>query len=192
MKRITKKWQKEGRRPVVVLDYDDVLFDFLGAVLDKYNKITKENIKKKQVRNWDLSTVGDIHVFMDIIRDAQLWNELEEKDNSMRIVQGLINDGRWNVLICTACSSLDEYQVKVQTIEKRLPSFDIAKIVNITDKHLIRGDILIDDKIENLDKCSPYMECILMDMPHNQECKKYKRISNLQSLPQILEELFCY
>lgn len=192
MKRITKKWQRDKKRPVVVLDYDDVLFDFLGTVIDKYNKKKKKHIRREQIKDWDLSTVGDIHVFMDIIRDGNLWYEIPEKNESMKIVQRLINDGRWNVLICTACGSLEEYEAKVHIIERKIPDFDVAKIVNIVDKHLIRGDVIIDDKIDNLDKCKPYMHCILMDMPHNRQNTEYQRIKNLKQLPQILEDLFCY
>jgi len=192
MKRITKKWSTEGKRPVVLLDYDDVLFDFLGEILVEYNKRMNSQLKINDIKSWDLSEVGDIHVFMDIIRDATLWSRMKEKNNAMRIVQRLINDGRWTVLICTACTTLEEYVAKVKIIEEKLPGFDTSKIISCTDKHLIRGDVLVDDKIENLDKCAPYMECILMDMPHNKTCDKYKRITNLNRLPKILEDMFCY
>lgn len=192
MKRITKKWNTEGKRPVVLLDYDDVLFDFLGEVVAEYNKRMNTQLNVSDIKSWDLSEAGDIHVFMDIIRDADLWHQMKEKGNAMHIVQRLINDGRWTVLICTACTTLEEYVAKVKTIEEKLPGFDTSKIISCTDKHLIRGDVLIDDKIENLDNCSPYMECILMDMPHNRNCEKYKRITNLDRLPMILEDMFCY
>ena len=192
MKRITKKWDEEKKRPVVVFDYDDVLFDFLGAVVKDYNAKTGSELKPEDIKSWDLSEAGDIHVFMDIIRDATLWERMEEKNKSMRVVQRLINDGRWTVLICTACTTLDEYVTKVHIIEDMLPGFDTSKIISCTDKHLIRGDVLIDDKIENLDKCAPYMNCILMDMPHNRNCDKYPRIKNLNKLPKMLEDMFCY
>lgn len=192
MKRITKKWDTQKMRPVVVLDYDDVLFDFLGKVVNEYNKRMKTELKIEQITSWDLSEIGDIHVFMDIIRDARIWENMEEKGNSMRVVQRLINDGRWTVLICTACTTLEEYATKVKVIEEKLPGFDTSKIISCTDKHLIRGDVLIDDKIENCDNCNPFMNCILFDMPHNQSCQKYPRIKNLKQLPKMLEDMFCY
>lgn len=193
MKRITKKWSKEGKRPLVLLDFDDVLFDFLGTAIKEYNKTTGERVKLTDVKSWDLSEVGDIHIFMKIIKNPNLWLEMPEKDNSMKVVQRLINDGRWNVLICTACTTLEEYLVKVKLIEERIPGFDLSKIINIADKHLIRGDIIVDDKIENLDKCARYdMKCVLMDMPHNKSCSKYARLHSLQELPNMLEEYFCY
>lgn len=192
MKRITKKWDAEGKRPVILLDYDDVLFDFLGEIINEYNRKMNTSIKTTDITSWDLSEAGDIHIFMDIIKDSSLWKRMKEKNNAMRVVQRLINDGRWTVLICTACTTLDEYIVKVRTIEEKLPGFDTSKIISCTDKHLIRGDVLIDDKVENLIKCSPYMNCILMDMPHNTDCKYFQRIKDLKGLPQILEEMFCY
>lgn len=193
MKRITKKWDKERKRPVVLLDFDDVLFDFLGTVTKRYNEITGENLSVEDFKTWDLSETGDIHVFMSIIKDPNLWKNMPEKDGAMEIVQRLINDGRWNVLICTACTTLEEYVVKVGLIEEKIPGFDTAKILNIADKHLIRGDVIIDDKVENLDKCARYgTKGILMSMPHNQTCNSYMRIYSLKHLPEILEELFCY
>lgn len=193
MKRITKKWDKERKRPVVLLDFDDVLFDFLGTVTKRYNEITGENLSVEDFKTWDLSETGDIHVFMSIIKDPNLWKDMPEKDGAMEIVQRLINDGRWNVLICTACTTLEEYVVKVGLIEEKIPGFDTAKILNIADKHLVRGDVIVDDKVENLDKCARYgTKGILYDMPHNRTCHKFQRIYSLKHLPEILEELFCY
>lgn len=193
MKRITKKWDKERKRPVVLLDFDDVLFDFLGTVTKRYNEITGENLSVEDFKTWGLSETGDIHVFMSIIKDPNLWKDMPEKDGAMEIVQRLINDGRWNVLICTACTTLEEYVVKVGLIEEKIPGFDTAKILNVADKHLIRGDVIIDDKVENLDKCARYgTKGILYDMPHNRTCNKFQRIYSLKHLPEILEELFCY
>lgn len=193
MKRITKKWDKERKRPVVLLDFDDVLFDFLGTVTKRYNEITGENLSVEDFKTWDLSETGDIYVFMSIIKDPNLWKDMPEKDGAMEIVQRLINDGRWNVLICTACTTLEEYVVKVGLIEEKIPGFDTAKILNIVDKHLIRGDVIVDDKVENLDKCARYgTKGILYDMPHNRTCNKFHRIYSLKHLPEILEELFCY
>lgn len=193
MKRITKKWNREGKRPVVLLDFDDVLFDFLGTVNKKYNSITNQDVKLDDYKSWDLSEVGDVHVYMNIIKDPNLWREMPEKDGAMEVVQRLINDGRWNVLICTACTTLEEYIVKVGLIEEKIPGFDTSKILNVVDKHLIRGDIIVDDKVDNLDKCSRYdMKCVLMDMPHNKKCETYQRIYSLKELPDMLEELFCY
>ena len=193
MKRITKKWSKEGKRPLVLLDFDDVLFDFLGTVIKEYNKVTGANLKPSDCKTWDLSEVGDIRIFMKLIKNPHLWDDMPEKDGSMKVVQRLINDGRWNVLICTACTTLEEYLVKVKMIEDRIPGFDLAKIINIADKHLVRGDIIVDDKVENLDKCARYdMKCVLMDAPHNQGCTSYTRIYSLKELPDMLEEEFCY
>ena len=193
MKKITKKWDKEGKRPIVLIDYDDVLFDFLGTVTKKYNEIKKANIVLSDYKSWDFSEVGDVHTFMKIIKNPDLWKDMPEKGNALQIVQTLINDGRWNILICTACTTLEEYIVKVNVIEKKIPGFDAAKILNIEDKHLIRGDIIVDDKVENLDKCAKYgMHCILMDMPHNQMCNTYQRITSLDCLLKILEDTFCY
>ena len=112
MKRITKKWDKEQKRPVVLLDFDDVLFDFLGTVTKRYNEITGENLSVEDFKTWDLSETGDIHVFISIIKNPNLWKDMPEKDGAMEIVQRLINDGRWNVLICTACTTLEESSVE--------------------------------------------------------------------------------
>lgn len=192
MKQITKKWNTESKRPVILLDYDDVLFDFLGTVLKWYNREKKTSLKVQDVTSWDLSEIGDIHTFMKIIHNADLWKEIPAKGNSMKVVQRLINDGRWNIYICTSCTTLQEYVVKTEVIEKSLPGFDISKVLNVSRKEIIRGDVLIDDKLENLIRCKPYMECILMDMPHNQQTEAFRRINTLEELPSILEDMFCY
>lgn len=184
MKRITRK-----RRPVIMFDFDDVLFDFLGKVLSIYNEKQKTKLKVEDIKDWDLSKAGDIHVFMDIIRGEEVWTSMWEKNSSMKVLQRLINDGRYTILIGTACGSMLEYIKKVEEIQIRIPNFDTAKIIPITDKHLIRADVLVDDKIENCRACAPYMTCILYDMPHNQECDDYIRIKNLSNIGKLIEDI---
>lgn len=191
MKRITKKWLNSGVRPVVIFDYDDTLFDFLPTIIKEYNQRTNSHLQPEDITDWDLSKFGDIHVFMDIIRDADLWKRIPPKKDAIPTLQRLINDGRYTILIASACTTLAEYVVKVEMIENLLPGFDTSKILSVLDKQLIRGDIIFDDKLETCYKCVPYMKCVLVDAPHNQNCNEYERIFDMAEVPKLLEDYFC-
>ena len=72
------------------------------------------------------------------------------------------------------------------TITQRENTLNWLKIMNIyydsicfiEKKHLILGDIVIDDNIDNLDQCHE-CEKILIDAPYNKRCVNYKRFNNL-------------
>ncbi len=168
---------------------DDVITNFLDSVIDLYNERKGTAFSVEEVRTWDLSGPFDADIF-EIFQEEGFFLQLEEKNNSTAVLKSLIESTRYDVYIITACNSAKELVEKTQWMERFLPSFNQARIIACKEKHIIRGDIIIDDKIDNLIACAPFMECILYDMPHNQECVDFHRIHNLQELVPILEQKF--
>lgn len=187
---ITKKWNEKFKRPIVCFDFDDVLSDFLGSIIDLYNQKMNSSLTCEDVTDWDLSNVGDIQVFNNILTSNDFWDKIREKGNSMRVLQMLINDGRYDIYIITACNHTYEYHKKVEFILDHVPGFNPSRIIPCKDKALIRGDILIDDKVDNCKECSEFMRVLLMDMPHNRDCTEFQRIKELEDVPAILETIF--
>lgn len=187
---ITKKWNEKFKRPVVCFDFDDVLSDFLGRIIELYNQKMNTFLTCEDVKDWDLGNVGELEVFNSILNSNVFWDQITEKGKSMHVLQKLINDGRYDIFIITACNHTYEYQRKVDFILEKVPGFNPSRVIPCKDKALIRGDILIDDKIDNCKACSDFMRVLLMDMPHNRQCTEFQRIMTLEEVPMILETIF--
>lgn len=187
---ITKKWNEKFKRPIVCFDFDDVLSDFLGLIIDLYNERMNTSLSCEDVKDWDLGKAGKINVFNQILNSKDFWDQIREKGNSMSVLQRLINDGRYDIYIITACNHIYEYEKKVNFILRHVPGFNPSRIIPCKDKALIRGDILIDDKLDNCKECSEFMDIILMDMPHNRDCDEFRRVKQLEEVPALLETIF--
>lgn len=183
-----KKWDQRANRPRVLFDMDDVISDFVGYLLKCYNEANHCNIERSAITSWDLSHFNP--PMRDIYIQKGFFLQIPEKNHSLDVIDELIQSGKYDVYIITACNSVNEFHEKIEWLSEKMPHFNMNRIISCKEKEMIRGDVLIDDKIANLDACSPYMHCILMDMPHNRECEIYPRIHNLHEVVALLDELF--
>lgn len=186
-----KKKNWAFKRPTIMIDWDDVIVETLPTLLNEYSEITGERIILDDIKCWDLSTVCNMHIVYKIFHDPAFWKTLPEKKGAFNVIQRLINDGRYDIFICTACGTKQEFDMKYDILESHIPGFNMSKIISIKDKAKFRADLIVDDSLSNLEACSPFMKCIVMDMPHNQDCD-YQRIYSLEELPALLEEIFYF
>lgn len=186
---LMKTWKSGGNRPRILFDMDDVVTNFMEHLLNIYNKRTKSDLKVTDIKGWDLTPYCTKDVYKIFQEDGFFLN-IPEKKHSTSVLKELIESTKYDIYIVTACNRPEELSEKVKWFKKILPAFNTDRIIAIKEKHLIRGDLIIDDKVENLIECEPYMKCLLYDTPANQYDEKFKRIRNLSELPGILENLF--
>lgn len=183
-----KKWIY--KHPTILFDFDNVLCDTTKHCLEYYNKIQGTGLKIEDIKSYDLSQYGDWKIFSKIFKSKEFWQTLPEKGNSFKILQEIINDGRYDCFIGTSTITNMEYFEKCKIIQSKISGFKMSKIIPIKDKSKFRAELIVDDYLGNLDECAPFMKCICMDMPFNETDKKYIHIHSLEELPDILEDLF--
>jgi len=185
------KWRTGGNRPKVLLDCDDVITNFLGHLIEKWNAKVSEDkqIHIEDIKTWDLSQIADASIY-DIFRSEGFFEELRAKEYSISTIKQLIESERYDIYVVTACGSPKEFEEKLRWFQHYIPEFNTNRIISIKEKSMIRGDILIDDNVTNLDECARYMDCVIYDMPSNQGITRYPRIKTLQELIPILEEKY--
>ena len=187
-------WYSGNNRPIVLLDMDDVITNCLRSAVKNYNEENKTDFNYKDCNTWNLEEfLGvDTEVVLNLFRDPGFFENLTPKKGSIGAINKLIKSTLYDIYIITATSDDDgsELMEKIRWFKKYIPNFNTKRIISCRDKYIIRGDVLVDDKVENLDNCSPFMQCVLMDSPTNQDCDKYIRIRSLKSLPDLLERMF--
>ena len=182
-------WDKRQNRPRILFDMDDVITNFLGFLLAIYNTRMKTDVKIEEFKSWNLTdTVGP--EILNMFKEEGFFSLLPEKRESTSVLKQLIDSKMYDVFIITACTSARELGEKIEWFQRVLPSFDVKRIISCSEKEIIRGDLIVDDKVENLERCAPYMKCILFDMPHNSDCNQFIRVDTLRDIPDLLEEMF--
>lgn len=189
-----KKLKSKNNRPIIALDMDDVITDCLRSAINEFNADHGTHFKVNNCAIWDLSKFLGVGVdeVMEIFRKPEFFEGLPAKPHAVNVIKKLIRSTMYDVYIVTATSSEDgsELTQKINWFRRYVPDFNTKRIIACEDKYIIRADLIVDDKIENLRKCKPYMKCILMDSPTNQGCKEFKRIKNLKELPDLLDKMF--
>lgn len=176
------------KRPRILIDMDDCINNFMNYLCRQYKKQTGKEIKPTDVKDWNIDKY--MPGVRSIFTSEGFFESIPEKRHSISTIKLLIESKKFDVFIITACCTNHELDEKYKWFDKMLPGFNKERIIKCQEKEIIRGDVLIDDKIDNLNRCSPYMRCLLFDMPHNQECKEYPRIKRLKEALPYFEKWF--
>lgn len=183
-----------SNRPIVLLDMDDVITGCFKGVITTLNNKLGTKFKAKDITEWQISECLKIpkSTVDEVFRTPGFFEKLKPLPGSIDVINKLIDSTKYDIYIITAISDDSGLELveKIKWLKKYIPKFNISRIIGCRDKYIIRGDVIVDDREYNLDTCSPYMNCILMDSVANKQCTKYKRIKSLAELPDILEEMF--
>ena len=121
----------------------------------------------------------------------EFWDKVTPLEDAVKYVKKLQSVG--NDIIVVTASYPSSFVYKVEVLKKFFPFIDYIKIVVATDKSLIKGDILIDDKVENVERCSCYYG-ILFTAPHNKDYEikdnKIIRADNWEEVYKIVCHTF--
>lgn len=186
------RWDYRNNRPRILLDMDDVVNDFLGALIKEYNEEHGTSIKKRDIKDWDLtkSEVLDAADAIRLFQEKGFFLSIPPKASSIEAINKMIASTKYDIYIVTACGSVEEYREKQEWLKKYIPQFNLQRLIMCTEKSIIRGDVLVDDKVQNLVECSPYMRTLLYDVSTNHGKRGFKRVRNLNQVLELLEKWF--
>ena len=151
----------------VLVDLDDTIEDLLQAWVDWLNGRQGTAVKKYDVTRWDISEFFPEIPKSDVYKplyDDDFWKTVRPFDGAAEYIQKLKDDGH-KVLICTT-SNYKTLRSKVDNVLlKHFPMISWNDVIITAYKHLVNGDVLIDDGVHNLVGGS--CKKLLMDAPHN-------------------------
>lgn len=180
-----------NRKPRIILDMDDVIVEYIESVLEDYNNEKSTNYTINNCTTWTLSDILGKDV-INYLNSKGRFNDLKIKNNADIYIKELIDSNRYDVFIVTACKP-DAYIEKINWLNKYMPFFDKNRLIPATEKSAVWGDVIIDDKIDNVVEFTNTMPSsigILYDMPHNVSCEKFKRVYSLKNLLYVLDNIF--
>jgi 5'(3')-deoxyribonucleotidase len=138
----------------IFLDMDGVIVDLMAGWMPYLNLTTGKDLKVEDVNMWGLEKVYGIP-FSKIrkpLHRASFWEDLPPYPGAVEFVRELHNSGH-EVYISTAPFPSDKCMWgKKMWVEDHLPFLPASRLCILHDKHLLQGDMMVDDKPENLAK----------------------------------------
>ena len=152
---------------IILVDMDDTIENLGLAWVDYLNRNYEKNVEWNNICSWDMQiaypslTNEQIYGALD---DENLWDAVTVKEDAPYYLKKLIDEGN-DIFIVTAAW----YKTIPPKVEKCLfkyfPFLKWEQVIVTSSKHLIKGDILVDDNPQNF-VGGDYFG-ILFTAPHN-------------------------
>lgn len=177
----------------VLIDIDDTIEDLLSAWCKWIDNRYDLNIKPDEITDWDITkffpTLTKEQVFEPLRTDG-FWKTVEPKDEAVKYVKKLIDDG-FNVYLCTTTDYRNIKPKFEYIVQKHFPFIQWNKVIVASCKQMIKADFLIDDGVHNQEG-GDYIK-ILVSTPYNQgydaKSNGMIRSNNWKSIYNIVFEL---
>ena len=150
----------------ILVDMDDVLERLVDAWCEALNQRHGTSVRSEDIDDWDIAKffpkLSREEVFAPL-SDADFWSTVQPMENAQDVLHCLKNEGH-TIKIVTAAAPSTVFP-KMEWLFKNYPYLRGKDIVITGDKSVVKGDIMIDDGIHNLDSTTCYK--VLFTRPHN-------------------------
>lgn len=140
------------KQKIILCDVDNIVGDLCAAVLSVYNEDSGDNLQKHQITQYyiDNFVLPEYKKnFKNYFIDRRTWKRMKLVPDVQKYMAKLFNDGYRIVFVSkTECANVTK---KERYLQRTFPFLDINKsFIRTYDKSLIKGDIMIDDCLDNL------------------------------------------
>lgn len=153
----------------VLIDIDDTMTDLVTAWCEWLNILYDLNVSPEEITEWKIAkfypTLTEEQVFEPLHID-RFWETVKPKDESVKYVKQLIDDG-FNVYLCTTTDYRNIKPKYEHVLMKYFPFISWQQVIVTSRKQMIKADFLIDDAVHNHEG-GDYIK-ILVSAPHNRE-----------------------
>lgn len=183
------------RHLTILVDMDDTIENLAEAWVDYLNARHQTSTSLSDITDWDISkvfpTLTKEQVYAPLFEDA-FWSWVKPMKGASETLQKLIADGH-TVLIVTTSNYQTLAAKMEQVLFRYFPFLTWNDVIITAHKQLIKGDVLIDDGIHNLEG-GDYFK-ILMTAPHNRNYDADKngmyRVSSWSDAYSAIQALAC-
>lgn len=171
---------------VLFVDMDEVVADTYGAHIEIYNRDYKESLTREICMGdevWRKVPEDRQSSVRNHARNRGFFRDLKPIADSRSVLKEL--NEKYEVYIASAAmqfpNSLEE---KSEWLDEHLPFIPWQRRILCGHKHILKGDILIDDRSYNLKEFDG--RSLLFTSPHNVNTNGFERVGNWQEVAQKL------
>lgn len=178
-------------KPVLLIDQDDVLVEYIKAVTEAFNEKHKTKFKCTDCDRWDLISVFGEGI-SEVMHEPELFRNLEPVKDALEVFERLYRSDLFELYIVTAAQPC-VVEAKFDWIQKYLPYFPTTRVIVCSVKNMIKGDYLLDDGMHNIRAFADTGGTpIVFNRPHNcQDGKEFQRIYGWKEFEKFILET-CY
>jgi len=170
-----------NKKLTILIDMDQITVDLLSKWLRDYNKEHSQTMTKADIHDWDIEQcVPKEHNIIKYIMQSGYFLDLDPEEGAIDAIRWL--SSKHDVYMVSApCSNPESAKDKIRWIRKNLPFLDKDSYVLTKNKHLIKGDVFIDDSPSNISRYRyswPLATILTVAYPYN---KAIQDIVNLRA-----------
>lgn len=180
---------------IILTDLDDVLDNLLETWVKRLNE------KYNLTVNPDDITDFNIYKFYPDLIPEQIYAPLHEsnfasrlhpKPGAQRVVKQLLKDGHRIVVVTASHYTTIENKIDL-FLRPYFPDISDNCVIMTPLKHLIIGDVMIDDSYDALSVSAPWRHKLLFDAPHNRGKDETKigavRVKNWDEIYTVINNI---
>ena len=166
-------------RPLIVLcDIDNTILNTEQLIVDEYNRRYNKSITLDDVTCWNYFSDKVDDDFFEFLTKPKTWDDVQPIEPISRLVRTMVTQPDYfTVYLVTATNPLKTGLREKLAVASKATGVDKRHIITCNDKHLLHGDIMIDDYVKNIDD-TPCPLAYLVDRPWNRDSysSAWKRI----------------
>ncbi len=178
---------------IILIDMDDTMEQLLKAWIRGVNERYGHTVRYEDVTSWDVSAAFDgltREQVYSIPDEPGFWGTVEPIEGAADAIRHFIDDGH-DVYIVTATPYISVPEKMDDLLFRWFPFISWDQVIITRKKQLIRGDVLIDDGVHNLEG-GDYVK-VLMTAPHNRDYDAEKngmiRVSSWEEAESVINDL---
>jgi len=171
---------------VIFVDMDEVMADTYRAHVEEYNRqfgaeLTLEQCHGKEV--WQCVPEEHIPHVRGHCHLPGFFRALEPMEGSKEVVRELSE--RYELYVASAAMEFhNSLKEKAEWLDEHFPFIPWHRRILCGDKHILKGDVLIDDRKKNLLHFDG--RSMLFSSPHNVSVEDFERVSNWDEVARKL------
>ena len=148
----------------ILIDIDSTITDFGSVLLHTLNQYNDYHDYSEIISyDWFNETYDDPWY---PLTKHEFWDKVHVNPKAVKVIESWINKG-YKVYLVSASGFHDGLGYKIRKTLKAFNNLDESKVIIAQDKDMVKGDILIDDCIDNLENFSGCRICFAQ--PWNEE-----------------------
>lgn len=157
--------------PMIILcDIDNTILNTEQAIIEMYNRTHDDKIRLNDITSWNYFSGKVEPDFFEFLTKPNTWlNDVQPIQSVCNLIKEFVScPDYFTVYLVTATNPLKTALREKLMLAQSVTGVDKHHIITCNDKHLLHGDIMIDDYIKNIDD-TPCPLAYLVDRPWNRD-----------------------
>ena len=177
----------------VLVDMDDTMEQLLEALVSRANERFGRNASVEEVTDWSIVCAFpgiQKKQVLDLMFEPDFWEDVKPVPGAAEALKHFMDEGH-EVYVVTATEFEHVYEKMKKVLFRYFPFITPRQVIITGRKQMIRGDVLIDDGIHNLEG-GEYRK-ILFTRPYNREydaeANGMIRVNNWDEIVEIIDSM---